>query len=199
MTAKSIPGQQNKIWPPAATNPGVAALEPLLLVGDVYYNTVSGLLKKCDDPSVVPAVWSDVGASSKSSFTGATNHDEALLDVEVVVGGFIFDGSTTGTPYVRVVALFSPATSGNVRVRFYDTGPSGGPAIAPELRSTQIINFAAGGSIVDRTKSVGKVPAPGINADEIFNTERIYEVRVILDGATSGDAVKIHWAGIEVS
>lgn len=199
MTAKSVPGQQNKVWPPAATDPGVAALEPLLLVGDTYYNTSTFLIRKCDDPSVVPAVWSDVGASSKSSFTGGTNHDETLIDVEVVMGGFVFDGSTTLSPVFRFVGIFLPATSGNARVRLYDTGPVSGPAIAPELRSELEIAYTAGGAIVDRQKGQVKSAAPGIDADEIFNTERIYELRVILDGATPGDAVKIHWAGIEVS
>lgn len=198
MTAKGTLLQQNRVWPPSTTDYGVAAAEPLLQAGDLYYNTTTTLYRKCDS-AAFPATWTDVGAPAKGAFTGASNQDITLISTEVVIGGLVFDGSVKQTPVFRFVGRFSPATSGDARVRLYDVGPVGGPAIAPVLRSTLSINFSAGTNILDRSQALAKTGTPGVGADQIFNTARIYELRGILDLATSGDAVKIHWVGIEVS
>jgi len=198
MTAKSLPAQQNRFWPPSTTDYGTAAAEPLLRQGDIYYNTTSLLYRKCDS-ATYPATWSDVGTAAKGTFVGALNQDISLINVEVVIGGFIFDGSTKQTSVFHMFGRFSPATSGDARVRLYDTGPVGGAAITPVLRSTLSINFSAGSNILDRQQGLTKTASPGVNTNTIFNTARVYELRAILDAATLGDLVKIHWAGIEVS
>lgn len=63
MTAKNTPLQQNRQWAPAAADYGVASTEPLLQVGDFYYNTVSRAFRKCDTAGF-PALWSDLSGGN---------------------------------------------------------------------------------------------------------------------------------------
>jgi hypothetical protein len=199
MPAVSFPAQQNKVWPPSATDYGVAASEPLLKAGDVYFNTGTNTYRKCENPAF-PATWTDIAIIPGTNFqlTGVSNQSENLIDIERVVGGFLFNGGLYGTITFRMLARFDPGTAGNARLRLYDMGPAGVP-IVPVLRSTLSIPFASAGDIVVVSSTLTPSVVPGVNINEIFNTSRMYELRVILDSAGVGDAVLVHWAGIEVS
>jgi hypothetical protein len=72
MTTKNVPAQQNHFWPPGTTDPGSAAAEPLLRQGDIYYNTGSLKLRKCDNPTY-PATWSSVGSPSLQDVYAASS------------------------------------------------------------------------------------------------------------------------------
>jgi len=199
--AKNRPGQQNKVWPPATTDWGTAAAEPLLRAGDMYFNTSSGLYRQCSS-ATFPATWTNVSTpppATNFQLAGSTNEVDSLIDIEQVIGGFVFNGASYSVITHRIVARFSPGTAGNARVRLYDMGPVAGPAIVPVLRSTLSIAFADAGVMVRREATLTVSGAPGVNANQIFNTARIYEIRTILDAAGPGDALLVHWAGIEVS
>lgn len=195
------PNQQNKIWPINSQEPGVLVAEPLLAFGDLMYNTFTGRYMQCDDPTF-PATWSVVGPpppATNFQLTGATNEPETVLDVERVIGGFVLDGSAYSVITYRIIARYDPSVAGALRVRLYDMGPIAGPAIVPVLRSTLSIAAPASGDVERVEVALTASGAPGVNTDTIFNTARIYELRVILDGSDPGDEGLIHWAGIEVS
>lgn len=143
-----------------------------------------------------------VVASSGGSFTGATNETTAALTTEIVIGGLVFDGSLLTGGLAATFRLLgeyvATGGAGNARIRLYDLGPVAGPPVAGILRSTATIPFAEAGGL--RAKDVGLTPsgAPGVGTDEIFNTARIYEIRMFLDSAVGGDSMQVHWAGIVV-
>lgn len=193
------PNQQNKIWPINSQEPGVLTPEPLLSFGDLVYNTFTGRYMQCDDPTF-PATWSVVGPpppATNFQLTGATNEPETVADVERVIGGFVLDAGAYSVVTFRILGRFDPSSAGDARVRLYDMGPPGAP-IVPILRST--LTFASGSTDIQNIDKGQTVTAtPGVNADELSNTLRMYELRVILDGVGVGDECFIHWAGIEVS
>lgn len=76
----NVPNQQNKIWPPDTTDPGVSVEEPLLKTGDLYFNTTSGAYRICTSSSF-PAAWAELVPASpfESRVSGEDEFDDPLL------------------------------------------------------------------------------------------------------------------------
>lgn len=199
MPAALYPAQQNKVWPPSSSDYGVLAAEPLLKAGDLYFNTGTNTYRKCEDPTY-PAAWTDIAIIPGTNFqlTGAVNQAVSLVDIEQVIGGFLFNGGLYGTITFRMQGRFSPGTAGNLRLRLYDMGAVGSPA-TPALRSTLSIAYTSADDVVVVSTALTPEASPGTNLNEIHNTSRVYELRLVLDGADAGNAGFVHWAGIEVS
>ena len=118
----------------------------------------------------------------------------------MVVGGLTFDGSKTySTISWRIVGRFTATgTTGTCRCRLYDIGPIGGPTIRI-LRSVAEIPFGSAGATDSFATTLTTNGAPGVDADEIFNTVRVYEVEIELVGADGvSDTFRLYKAGIEV-
>ena len=132
----------------------------------------------------------------KSYLAGVTNELVTTLGSEVLIGGFVFDGSLAFAS--RVLRAYGTVVSAvaNVDVRLYDMGPPGTPA-AGILRST--VNLATLNVPLTGTKTLTVSGAPGVNADAIFNTARMYEVRAIVNASAPGDEFKASWVGLELA
>lgn len=132
--------------------------------------------------------------------TGVSNQTTTQLTTEIRAGAFEFDGSQTfGALDVKfrfVGEYTATGGAGDARIRLYDMGPAAGPPVAGVLRSTLTIPFAEAGSPRRKEVTLTINGAPGTNADEIFNVARLYEVRLFLDSAQSGDEMDCLWAGI---
>lgn len=139
------------------------------------------------------------GFKDNSVITGVGATVEDQLDVERVVGSVLFDGADLShlIPHLRMLAAFNPATAaGTMEMRLYDMGPPGAPLLPPELRSTAVIGFADAGSIIQAQTVLTTSASPGVDLDQIYNSLRLYELRVILNGATNGSQGTLHWAGL---
>ena len=123
--------------------------------------------------------------------------DDLLLATEVKLGGFAFDPNlfSGSTIYLQMAATLTDAggSAPACTLRLYDMGAPNTP-IAPILRSEVAITTT--GSLRRERQVLTTSGAPGVNADEIFNTERLYEVRAELTGDV-GDLVEIDWAGLQ--
>lgn len=133
---------------------------------------------------------------ARAYLTGASGQLVTTLGSEVLLGGFVFDGSVTFAS--RVLRAYGTVVSAvaNVDVRLYDMGPPGSPA-AGILRST--INLATLGVPLTGTQTLTPNGAPGVNVNQIFNTARMYELRAIVNAAAPGDTFRATWLGLELS
>lgn len=135
--------------------------------------------------------------SGIAAHVGVVDRDLNAPNVEVVLGGFVYDGSrlpATGG-WLRLLArLDTPDPGAVVELRLYDLGAPGTP-ILPVRRATATIDGDTHGSnaaIDDVPLSV--VASPGVDADEIHNVRRLYELRGIIVGTAF--AAKLLWGGI---
>jgi len=142
--------------------------------------------------------WSPVGLlTNQVQVPGGSNADTSILASEVVVGGFYFDGSQLGgvlTATLRFVGQLNSVTAlVDMDLLLYDMGAPGvpGPGV---LRSTATITAQNVIDLQDVALTVD--PAPGINANEIFDSPRLYEIRLIINSATPGDSAKLHYGGL---
>lgn len=135
--------------------------------------------------------------SGLAAMCGVVNGDLTVTGSEVTLGGFVYDGArlpATGGWLRLVGRLVTPTAGAILYLRLYDLGAPGTPA-APVLRASCEITEAAHGSntaVIDTELDV--VAAPGVDADEIFNARRIYELRAIVTGTAAG--AKVLWGGI---
>ena len=122
--------------------------------------------------------------------------DDLLLGVPVKLGGFTLDpGIFTGATFafsMTAILTDGGGVAPTFTLELYDMGAPGVPA-AGVLRSQAVLSTT--GAAVRTEVPLTLSGAPGVDADEIFNTERIYEVRGTLTGDI-GDLVEIDWAGI---
>jgi hypothetical protein len=136
--------------------------------------------------------------------TGATDEDEDQLDVERVIGGFMFNGeniTATNIAHLRAIGVYNAnggAVQGDLRVRLYDMGVPGAPIAPSILRATVSIPNANEGDISKAQLALTTSAGPGVDSGEIHNSLRSYELRVIQDGMDAAATSKIHWAGMAI-
>lgn len=129
--------------------------------------------------------------------TLSTNEASLTHAVEVVVGGAYLNI----TQDVGFAAQLEQTLDdlGVTQVKLYDLGTPGTP-IAPVLRSTLTFDNANKNNIDYVSKKLTPVASPlFVNNDEIFNTPRLYEVRLVLDPTNIGDpsdSALLTWSGI---
>ncbi len=143
----------------------------------------------------------NIGYKDNSTLTGSTDAFEDQLDVESVIGGGMFNGANLANllPHLRLIGVYNlngGAAQGDMRVRMYDMGPPGTPLLPPVLRSTVSISNSDDGNIARAETVLTLSASPGVNLNQIHNSLRSYEFRVILDGAPAGGTALIHWAGV---
>lgn len=134
--------------------------------------------------------------SNASTITGATSATTTIQDAELVAGGFFYHGLGTVTLQAQV-ELTTTDAAGYARILLYDMGAGTG-AFSPVLRSTVQAGFANAGQVILLSQALTKTGSPGVDADQIINTERAYEIRLLLhtsDAAT----VRLVWAGLKVT
>lgn len=135
-------------------------------------------------------------ALADTKLTGATGSVVSTLGTEVMIGGFVFDGSMSYTS-IRFLALGGLSSAGaDADILLYDMGAPGSPA-APELRATLNLDSLSGPDTDAMALTVD--PSPGIDAGEIFDEERMYELRAIINSGSPGDLLIVNWVGLEVS
>jgi len=125
---------------------------------------------------------------------GANNELVSILGSEVVLGGFVLDGSS-GTHVLRSYLTIS-SLGADVDLLLYDRGAPGAP-VAGVLRST--INIATLSNPATATQALTTNGAPGVNVNEIFNTTRMYEIRAIINNSVPLDSALVYWAGLEIT
>lgn len=133
--------------------------------------------------------------------TGATKEFENQLQVERVIGSALFDGAALAhlKVHLRMLGVFNNnAATGNARVRIYDMGPPGTPLLPPVLRSEVSISDTDGGKLIKAQQLLSLSASPGVDADQIHNSLRMYEFRLILDSPTANDTMQVNWAGFAV-
>lgn len=141
----------------------------------------------------------NTGVKDNLVITGVGASVEDQLDVERVVGSALFDGADLYhlIPHLRMLGIYNPdSPAGTMELRLYDMGPPGAPLLPPELRSTAIIGFANAGELTQAQTVLTTSASPGIDADQIHNSLRHYELRVIIDSAPVSSQGTLHWAGI---
>jgi len=140
----------------------------------------------------------NTGYKDNVVMTGSATEFEDQRNVERVVGSGLFDGAALAhlNVHLRMLGVFNnQAAAGNARIRLYDMGLPGTPLLPPELRSEASISDADGGVLFQAQNLLSLSASPGINADQIHNSLRLYEFRVILDSPTVGDTMQVNWAG----
>lgn len=180
---------------PATVDDTVANFPP---VADGVNDVMSSHVNALATSLIAVEVENIVHKKNTSTITGCNNEFDNTLTVERVVGGLVLDGSSLGTLAVkfRMLGVFvNGAASGNARLRLYDMGPVAGPPVAGVLRSDVSIGHAIGGGprLVENTLTALAAP---VNPNEIFDTARIYELRLYLDSVTVGDTMTVYWGGI---
>jgi hypothetical protein len=144
--------------------------------------------------------WSPLGViGNQIQVPGTSNEDTTVLGSEVVVGGFYFDGSTLGvlTATLRMVGILNSVTPGaDLDLLLYDMGAPGvpGPGV---LRST--ITMTAQNVIDMVDQALTPTGAPGVNVNQIFNSPRLYELRLLINSVTPGDSAKLHYGGLALA
>lgn len=135
--------------------------------------------------------------SGAPGLRGAVNEEITTLGSEVTLGGFVFNGGRVGTlsPSLEALGTLTVATTGVAEVRLYDLGAPGTP-ITPVLRSEVTFPNGTAGDVVRALQALTVATSPGVNADEVHDTARMYELRAIITGATGGDDLKILSAGL---
>ena len=147
------------------------------------------------------SIGASIGAAYRT-FAGGTNEETALTS-EQVVGGFTFDPSELGTAISSMVLYFeglltyiAAGAAGSGSLLLYDMGAPGSIG-AGTLRST--LNTAAvRNTLTQERNTLSSVAAPS-DAGEIFNVERVYELRILTDGnGNAADIIRMAWGGIYI-
>jgi len=141
----------------------------------------------------------NIGYKDNVVVTAASNEVETQLQVERVIGSILFDGGDLAhlIPHLRFIGIYNTNSgSGNARVRMYDMGAPGTPLLPPQLRSTVSIADSDDGNIIKAQQVLTLSGSPGVGLNQIHSSLRVYEFRLILDTATSGADMIVHWAGL---
>jgi hypothetical protein len=143
----------------------------------------------------------NTGYKDNQVITAATNQSESLVDAERVIGSLLFNGENLYhlIPHLRILATYNlngGAAQGDLVVRLYDMGVPGTPLLPPELRAEVSISNTDDGELTKAQAVLALTASPSIASDEIHDSQRLYEVRVIQDGAPSGATSNVYWAGI---
>jgi hypothetical protein len=147
--------------------------------------------------SVVPAF------TAPLHFVAVTNESESTPGVERVIGGLVFDGGhipSGRTAYFRWVGTVTDPDSTSIGyVRLYDLGPEGGPEVAPVKRAELTVDASTADEGKVLRKQIALVPSasPG-GAPDIFNTPRVYQVRLELTVSAGSETMNVFQAGVSV-
>lgn len=148
------------------------------------------------DPTVVPPA---TGSAGPIDYLGALNESEDNLGVQRVTGGFKLDGDDIQTGRILQFACMAEyvatAASGQAKLRLYDMGAPAGPPAAGILRSELTIPYTTAGDVLF-SQTLTATAAPAVNANQVHDSPRKYEVRVFLDSVNLGDQVNIIWGGV---
>jgi hypothetical protein len=134
---------------------------------------------------------------------GSVGDSEAVPDIERVIGGLVFDGGKVPagrTAYFRFIGVVSdPDTAAVGYVRLYDLGPEAGPEVAPVLRAELSIDASTADEGKVLRKQIALVPSasPGA-APQIFNTPRIYQVRVEMTSSGGSETMNVFLSVVAV-
>ncbi len=135
--------------------------------------------------------------------TGALNN-ETTSTSEVRIGGFTFDpgeyGASEGVSLSDIEVYFEGElnyiAAGAGSLLLYDIGVPGstGPGT---LRST-ISRSHTGSNLPDRVRQqLTLTGTPGTDADQISDTVKVYEIRMVTDGLGAGtDTIQVIWGGL---
>jgi len=129
--------------------------------------------------------------------TGVVNAEVDGGDPEIVLGGFVLDGSEfpANALKLRLLGVLTVVGAGTGALRLYDLGAVGaGPSSA--LRATATIPNGSAGAIIVVDTLLTPVGAPGVNIGEIITARHRYELRAELVGGAGGDTLKIHSGGV---
>lgn len=118
----------------------------------------------------------------------------------LVVGGSVIDGADFTTRTFTLLGRYTATgATGDCTLRLFDVGSPGSP-IARVLRSDVTIPFASAGSLDSFTVSLESVTSPGVNADEIHDIPRNYEIEIEIVGSDGlSDIFQLHKASVEVT
>jgi hypothetical protein len=155
-----------------------------------------------DTTNTVTHSYASGSGSSYGTFAGATDA-ETSLSSEVVVGGFTFDPAQYGAGISDLTVSFeglllyeAAAAAGAGKALLYDMGAPGSLG-AGTLRST-LTTGTTRNQLTKQSNTLTVKATPSL-ANDIYNVERVYELRLQTDG--SGDVADIaylSWGGIRV-
>jgi len=212
MATKS-PRQHHSQWPNVSASTqlpnasGATIQDSALEVGDICFSIAEGVLYVCTDATLGAAVWVDPGAASGGggapltsvSLGGWYTYTQAATPLEEQLGNDSFDGALVGV--LPIVFKASVTNSWQLtgigetcRIRLYDMGPAAGPPAAPRLVSE--LTFTANGPASAEQALTVVTAAPGAN--QILNTDRMYEARIIHDSSTTGDVTFVGSVVLEI-
>lgn len=141
--------------------------------------------------------------SSYKTFTGTTI-EETISASEVTVGGFVFDPSLLGVHANHIItfeglfAYIAAGAAGEGYVKLYDMGAPGSATGVGTLIST-LTRDHSDSSITDRENVVLTPSSSPSGSNYIYDSERVYEIRINVDGTGAvTDKVRTHWGGIVV-
>lgn len=189
-----------KVWSttyPGAIDTRVSSLELLTNnVDDVIASHPNALAD-----AVIVLEEENTGYKDNVVITATTMMLEDQLDVERVVGSALFDGGDLAhlIPHLRMLGMYNlngGAAQGALRLRLYDMGPPGTPLLPPVLRAEVSIPDTADGNLTKAQTVLTLSASPGVDGDQIHNSVRSYEFRIILDGSPVGATAVVHWAGL---
>lgn len=122
-----------------------------------------------------------------------TMYTQEATPVEEVAGGGVVIGK--GDPYfVAQVTTSYALGTGPSRIRLYDMGPQAGPPDTPRLVAELTTSSDGGPQSLEQQLTV---VSSGATTNQILDSARMYEARIIQDVTTAGDTVFVS-AAIEV-
>lgn len=119
----------------------------------------------------------------KSEFTCASNESVTMggAATEVVIGQFTYDGSIATT--IAFESIIEPSAAVTCEVRLYDRGPIAGPPVAAVM-AAKLVTASSGLQVLSETlTSVVDPTLTWPDSNDIYNTDRMYEVRGYINGA----------------
>lgn len=145
------------------------------------------------------------GGGDTYSFITAGTNEETSSSTDIVAGGFTFDPAefTTSTAMLEVyfegqLNYVAAGAAGTGSLKLYDMGAPGstGPGV---LRST-LERDHTGSSLPDRVRSqLTFSSSPGVDSEEVYDSARVYELRISVDGTGDiSDSIKMTWGGFVI-
>lgn len=125
----------------------------------------------------------------------------AQIATYVDLGGCYFDpASDPGSVIFRMVGDFvSTDAASSAKVYLYDMGPGDGTAFVPVRRAVLNIAFANVGKRMKVDQALTKTGAPGVDANQIYNTARVYQARMYLTSSDLAASMYVARVGFKVN
>lgn len=117
--------------------------------------------------------------------------------VDFVIGGDVFN-PTLFSGVFKLVGLGAVigSSGATITIKLVDIGTTSTPA-AGIVRATQTITSNAGPTFVSTTLT--PTASPNVNDGTIFNSERVYELRVSLSSSTVGDVARLYFNKLNIT